>query len=95
MRKKPWTISGILIFFNSLQMKNQFKSAGKATAILALILVYIASLTAYFDYIMSREVSIWIQIPVTIAMFPVTWIVIKTTHDFFNNFFNTTKNQEQ
>lgn len=73
-------------------MEDSLKSAGKATAVIALFLAYIAALTTYFDYVISREVSVWIQIPVTLAMIPITWIVIKTTNNYF---FNNSKNQKQ
>lgn len=73
-------------------MEDSLKSAGKATAVIALFLAYIAALTAYFDYVISREVSVWIQIPVTLAMIPITWIVVKTTNNYF---FNNSKNQKQ
>jgi len=73
-------------------MKDSLQSAGKTTGVIALVLIYIASLTAYFDYVISREVSAWIQIPVTLAMIPITWIVIKTTNNYFSNLFNNPKN---
>lgn len=73
-------------------MEDSLKSAGKATAVIALFLAYIAALTAYFDYVISREVSVWIQIPVTLAMIPITWIVVKTTNNYF---FNNSKNEKQ